>query len=267
MALTGLPNLVRFMPLLIPVAAIRLAHSWWVKAGPDRYWPVLVLAIVSAFAVLSVWYNPAHGHLVLVAPVWSVLAVETFAALLRQLAAWGPLLARVAAAAATLVFASALAVAAKDNLVTNRAGYSISHQTAFGRVDFTGPQEIELIETLERLLVGHDDREVFAFPCYASLYLLTATNNPTRFQILIPDYTDRADVEEAVSALEARKVPFVVQNFYWGTQRLEPLMSYLHEHYERVLKIGSPIPMFTVLRRKAEDGGPPAASSRVGDGT
>ena len=83
------------------------------------------------------------------------------------------------------------------------------------------------------------------------LTVSTGTANPTRFQILLPFYSTREQIEEVVRVLEARQVRFVVQNLYWNTAKIEPLATYLHEHYETVpVKRGSTL-QYILLRRKA----------------
>jgi len=247
-----MPHLIRFLPLLSLVGAARLVRCWQTRADPEAYRPLLILTVLSAFAVLSVYYYPDHTHLVMAAPIWFVLAAEAIDALLRWFA-WPGWLAAGAAGTLALAFLVALGVAMYGNLTLRRAGYPVSYETAFGRVDFVSQDEPRLLEALEPLLRESGTREIFAFPCFASLYLHTQTSNPTRFQILIPSYSDPKHVREAMTMLELRQVPYVVRNLYWHTNELEPLVSYLNEHYEPIVRIGPEgrrVPVFVILRRK-----------------
>ena len=73
---------------------------------------------------------------------------------------------------------------------------------------------------------------MFVYPTFPALYLMTGTDNPTPFQILVAEYNPPSAFDAAIAALERTQAPLVVV--------LEPLvppndpvMSYVRAHYER----------------------------------
>src|SRR5262249_53874287 len=157
-----------------------IAWGWVRGTDPEALRVRVALAFFSGLAMLSVWYYPDYIHLSIVAPVSLPLLADTLEAMFRVGEAHLRL-PRGVAAVTTLGLLLGLGVQLAGNLETRRRVYPFSHETAFGRVDFRDPDEIVLIDAL-REVVGAGSREVFVYPYWASLYLTTATRNPTRFQ-------------------------------------------------------------------------------------
>jgi hypothetical protein len=236
-------------PLLMVVGGARITHHAWRRvSAPHRLLAPTVLSIAAALAIL---YNPNYTHLTTVAPVWFVLGAEALGVMLGRIPARTPrrLLGAVLIVVAVVPIVSAL----RANLIAGRQRYPVSHETPFGRIDFGSQWEVDFTEAARRVISESGARELFAFPCSASMYLFTETVNPTRYQILIPRYSTRAQVEEVVAVLERRRVPFVVKNLYWHLTELEPLMSYLRKHYTPVpMPPSTGAPTIFLLQRRFE---------------
>jgi hypothetical protein len=129
-------------------------------------------------------------------------------------------------------------------------------QTAFGHVDVAHQDDVTQLAWLTGLLHQPEGVEMFAYPALPGLYLLTGTENPTRFQIMVPNYTERAQLEEIVATLETRRVPYVVVGLYPDIAELEPLHSYVRQRYEPVA--GPELtrrPAHVVYRRRPDPAG------------
>jgi hypothetical protein len=111
-------------------------------------------------------------------------------------------------------------------------------------------------------------QEVFVYPYYPMYYFLSATQNPTRYSILMYHINTEAQFREVVTALEQKKVRYVLWDTLvdgpnlkqWFPAYKQParekliMEPYLTEHYNMVaIKNG-----FRLLERKDEalDGAP-----------
>jgi hypothetical protein len=135
-------------------------------------------------------------------------------------------------------------------------------ETAFGSVDSAFPSQDVTFDWLRDLFRREHVTEVFAYPTNPGFYLLTGTENPTRFQIVVPDYTEDHQIDEIIATLEHRRVPFVVVNLYPMSGNLRRLNVYVDRHYEAIrLPIGPAagrLARLTVYRRKDRASPPPA---------
>jgi len=228
----GIPFLLKYLPpVFIPAAAVRAAWQWVAGANRAQQRPLLVAVIFSGFAVLAIAYLPDALHLALAGPIWFPVVAESLERLAR-------LLERAAGASQipgnviAFLLLAALALQSRRNMEVQRSRYPFPHQTVFGRVDFASQEDVDRLNWLVQLLRDAGAREIFVYPCYPALYLLTQTHNPTRYQIVLPrGYTDRDQIEEIIATLEARRVPFVVRNLYVNLAGIDLLPAYLQRHY------------------------------------
>ena len=51
--------------------------------------------------------------------------------------------------------------------------------------------------------------ETFFFPYHAQMYFLTATRNPTRYDVLLAEFHSPQQIEEAIGTLRAREPPYI----------------------------------------------------------
>ena len=72
--------------------------------------------------------------------------------------------------------------------------------------------------------------EIFAYPYCPMYYFLTATNNPTRYSVLVYRYNTSSQYQEVVQTLDQRKVKYAV----WDTNYITkpaPTQSFIIEPY------------------------------------
>ena len=130
------------------------------------------------------------------------------------------------------------------NVEMRRKLYPFSATTPIGTVDFVDDQEFRASETVRALVRRDGVEEIFAYPYYASMYLLTETRNATRYQVLLPRYNTDEEIREAIEDLERKKVAYVVVGLAlnWNWQD-DPVMIYVRSHYDRI-----PLPTATKAR-------------------
>jgi len=139
------------------------------------------------------------------------------------------------------------------NLQDWRARFPLTHDTAFGRVNFAYQQEIALVDTLRELSARAPSRYAFAYPIGASFYLYTDTVNPTRHQILIPGFNEPGQYEEVAATLQAFQVPFVILQIVPAKQS-DPVRDVIRAQYKPVaLSTKGEMPLYKLLRYKRTD--------------
>jgi hypothetical protein len=241
------------LPFIVPVGAVRLVRQSIRGADAEERRPLFVAVIFSAFALLSIVYQPNYSHFGVVGPVYLALLAESSERLVRRLEAGSRTRIPGAVAALTVLALAALElhrIAAQAWSVV-----SVAVDTRFGRLQFGSPAEVEEIEGLGAALRAADAKSMVVYPCGAALYLVTETANPTRFQLLIPGYNTAEQFAEVEHTLETQRVPFVVRTLCWPLRESEdPLLPYLKQHYDQVAlpRKHVAIPGLALFRRKAE---------------
>lgn len=243
------PSLLRVLPLAAVPAALRLAFGLIrvLMPAPAAGTPnvagaappvavadgrrLLVLIVFLLTGVLSILYNPDFIHIAFIAPLAFLLAGETIEWGLRRMRPRA--LARAAGWIAAVGVAAVLARQVADNTVRRRAQYPISHQTAFGRVDFGQPWEPLLVDRLRAALDTTTSRELFCYPFASAPYLTAGGRNPTPFQHLAPSQSPAWQVEQAVSIVRERQVPYIVVAPVFLTPK-DPIGQLIGERYEFV---------------------------------
>ncbi|HSQ01439.1 MAG TPA: hypothetical protein VL049_29815 [Candidatus Dormibacteraeota bacterium] len=226
---THVASVVRWIPLVIPLALVRVGVQSWRRLPPTSWRPLLVTAIIAGTTTAMMWYFPDFVHLAVAAPVTLALTAEAGQRLIAPRAAG-----RLWRLAVVASVATGLGWLLVDNLAARRAWYNLRRETAFGTIDFGSPSEANAVEIIARGLDRSPRREAFAYPYGASLYLEADAVNPTRFQFLTPTYSDPAQIDEVIRVLEQRQVPYVLvvaQSFKWAS---DPVVQYLRRAYRRV---------------------------------
>lgn len=238
---------VRWVPLVIPLALTRGVVGL-VRRRDDRTWrPLLVTALFAASTTAAMRYYPDYIHLAVAAPLTLALVAEGLEQLLRRTTR------RLVAAAWITPVAVGIAWILADNLSARWLARNVRRETAFGTVDFGSPSEAAAMEIIARGLDAAERRETFAYPYGASLYLVANARNPTRFQFLNPLYSDPAQLNEALRTLEERRVPYVLVSTYSITWKLDPVVRYLLQAYDRVpLPPGKDRIMYAVFKRRPD---------------
>jgi hypothetical protein len=249
--------LLNLMPLIVVVAALRwLVRQFTATNGEDQR-PSFVAVIFGASAIVSVLYLPNHSHFAIVGPLWLPLYGELFERLIRrgERALHGTWVGPVGVA---VVFAL-LALRVGHDLPRAWAGVAATDRSAFGAIDFTSQGEVADVVAVRDAITAAGATDIFVYPSAAALYLMTETSNPTRFQLLMPDYNTAAQFAEVQEVLERERVPFVVRTLYlWGNKddpAHDRLLPYLSDRYELVPlpRLKGAFPTLTLFRRKADE--------------
>jgi len=229
------PRLLKFSPVVLLLPLARTAAGFARRTDPDAVRSVATLAAFGGFSALSITYFPDFIHIALIAPVILIVVAESLEWLVRLLPDGRLLATRVGAAVGVLLVAAAGAQLYR-NYRLGWWAFSVPLQTRFGEVDFTAKnRELELVRKAEELLADIPSRQMFVYPGYASLYLMTGANNPTPYPLLIPRYNFDDQLVDATRILEEKKVPLV---FLYRPLMAESdlVFRYVREHYDPVDK-------------------------------
>ena len=224
--------LLRYLPVAMLVGCARAVHLWITRHQRERLETLVVLLSFSAFSILSISYFPDFIHITFIAPVFFVFLAEIFEWLLATLRSiTGMRASTVLARALAAILFVALSVQLYQNMVRAHGTYPFPRNTEFGRLDFANQKEITLVERVAAVARRAPTRELFCYPVYASMYLMTDTVNPTPHEIIAPDYQTPEALREVVETLERRQVPQVllVQVLIRPN---DPIVQYVREHYD-----------------------------------
>jgi hypothetical protein len=240
------PGILRWLPAagaLVLLAALRAALRQKDESAVRDHAALVVLA---AFSVLSISYHPDFIHLAFVAPLFLVAAADMAERLARPL---GGRLGRPVSLALSLAACAGVVVHVAGNRERLWETYGLGLETSFGRVDFRDRSPIELVERVEELLADTPSREIFCYPGYPALYLMTDSLNPIPFQLLRADYNDPEQIDAVLATLEARRVPLAVTIPKMVPGGDDRVLRWVREHYEPVEIGGKP----STLYRRRDD--------------
>jgi len=203
---------LRSLPALIPIGLAR-GFLAWRRRDEDRVRKLQILVLYSSVCALSVLYRADFIHVAFVVAPFFVLLAETIQAAVRAAA-------RAASAPSWsgrgfevgIAFVLLISIGAGLHRFVDqwRERYPYSADTAFGRVDFRQPHEVELVRAVRGELEAHTVREIFCYPAFASMYLLAGGSNPTRYDLVFPGQHGAGDYEEIISVLEEQSTRTVV---------------------------------------------------------
>jgi hypothetical protein len=240
------PKLLSYLPVVLVVPFARAAWQLLRRDPHEQLRALMTLVVLGGFSVLSILYYADFIHLAFVAPVLLVAAAESSEWLLRHLGAGAP------ARATGWVLAGLLAVSLGrqlyDNTTRQWATFPVSHQTAFGRVDFTVAWEAQFVDTLRGLLDKTPSRELFCYPFLASPYLTAAGRNPTPYQHLAPSQSPRQQIDEATAILKAHPPPYIVAAPMLLTPG-DPIGQLINDAYEFIPIPGTSMPSIWIYGR------------------
>ena len=245
------PLFMKYMPLILPVLVLRGLAKWMAGADAEELRPVLTQLVFGVFCILSIAYFPDYAHIALIAPVFFIMIADTAEWMLRSVGSIAPRFAGAAGHALVLCFLAGLAFQLDVNLHRRQRLYPATHMTALGRVDFANPEDIVLIDKLQELLRDTTPREIFCYPFCAGFYLMVGADNPTRYQMLVPEYSGAEQIQEALDSLESHRTRYVIVLTVWVNWERDPVIRYLNERYERVdLGLPSSMPGVVLFSRK-----------------
>lgn len=241
------------IPALLPPLAI-IGSGWQLFRGsrpltePERALvPLLLLTAVALVA--SAYPRWSADQLLFVTPVWYVLVVWWAERTLRGT----PRRMFVVACVLLAVVAFALAWNA---VPTQR----IHTQPGVVRGQ---PWDKAFLDALQRAVPPGE--RLFVFPYLPVLYVLTGTENPTRYPFLQPGMMTAEDEAQALADLHARPPRWVLyQNAsaerilqVWPNSdrsrlRLQSIEDWIRAHYRSVARFEHPVGPFLLLRRMSE---------------
>jgi hypothetical protein len=232
------PAGLRCLPVIVLVDGVRVLRAWLHRHDEARARGLMSLLVLGLFSVLSILNFPDFIHLAFIAPVFFVAIAECVDWGVRHTAPIGTAGA-VTGALVNVTLFTLLGWQLHDNLLRSRREFSVSLETAFGRVDVRDASAAELVEEIRRLALERGDRLLLCYPMYTSLYLTTGLDNPTPYSILLPGYSGEEQLAAAVDTLERRRVPLVVILEGW-LQPGDAFREYVRAHYDLVATV--PVP-------------------------
>ena len=75
------------------------------------------------------------------------------------------------------------------------ARYPILHETSFGWLRFASEADVADMETVRLVVEQTPRRDLFCYPVWASVYLMTGARNPTRHDLVFPKYQNDAEYQ------------------------------------------------------------------------
>jgi hypothetical protein len=232
-----LPRLLAWLPLaLLPVGTGGLVRAWRRAPGEAPQRPI-ALVVVGLFTLASTLYFPDFIHLAFIAPVlivalatdveWGLAALGATTRPKRKSAA------RFGVRAAVVLLLLVLAAKIGANLRRSQRDFAVRVETPFGRIALRSAATAELVATIRTLANAAPNRQMFVYPGYPALYLMTGTDNPTPFQILLPGYNPPQALAAARVGLQIKRVPLVVL-VHAAIAADDPILRYVREHYDPV---------------------------------
>jgi hypothetical protein len=229
------PVWLRWSPLLLPVSAIRLIWSLMADGAPELARRQAMLLLLSATAILTIWYNADFIHIAFIAPLFLVIAAEALEAGVSMIGGRRPAFSVAATVCALL--AATFGFKLLGNMRRAWSTYTFSHDTAFGRVDFATLWEADIVDAIRVLLHDNPSAELFCYPTLAGPYLTTGGRNPTPFQYADLRVLPPRDTERVMRILTDRQVQYILVA-YALLQRDDPVSLMIKRDYSY-----HPIPM------------------------
>ncbi len=196
-----------FFFFLAPLVAFgggvqRLLEARRQPTSGSRFHLLLLLAAAGAF--ISETHSPDIIHLMWGSPLLLILFVDQCERIHQRAGYVRKSLQGVGALVLALILSAAVRKAVKSSWIdapveTRRGTLYVAPEAA----DATRAR----IQAIERVV--RRGGETFFYPYMADYYFLTATRNPTRYDVLLPDFHRPAQVEEAISSLKRARPEWV----------------------------------------------------------
>lgn len=226
------PRMLTLLPAVTVLLPLRAGLVWHAMGRSDALWRLTALTGFAAASVLSIAYYPDFVHLAFIAPIFYAAGADSAESALRAAARRLPA-AAPAVALCTAVALGAMAWHLHGNLQRQWAAYPVAADTAFGRIDFPNRAHADTVQRVRAMADADPQRRLFCYPGYPALYLMTDTDNPTPFQILLRGYSPAEQFTTALAILAARQAPLV----YILTPFVvdgDPIVDYVQHHYDAV---------------------------------
>jgi len=225
------PRFLAWLPAFLTPTLFRAARNWLRRERFEETASLSTLLVVSLFSAVSIAYNPDFIHIAFIAPIFFVAMAESTEWAMRKLLSPSRWLSPVGATVVGLILVGLCSWMTR-NLIRAMDTYPINRDTAFGRVSFANDMVIELIDDIDEILADAPSREMFSYPYFPALYLLSGTKNPTPYQILLPPYSQPEQIRETIDILDSRRVHLIFV-FPLFVKKDDPFVEYMREKYSQ----------------------------------
>jgi hypothetical protein len=220
------PALLKYLPVVVAVTALRAIITMLRRYDRRSVESLLVLAVFGASAIAYTMSFPDLVHLAMIMPVTLIVTSELLMSALRMIGRWE----RVVQTTLALTVILACAAQLQRNYVNALAEYPIMHDTQFGRLPFATLDEIETLEWVKSEVQQSSSRELFSYPGWSAMYLMSGARNPTRHELIFPTYQSDKEVQDVIETLERERVGHVLLVVLL-IKPDDPVYSYVTRHY------------------------------------
>ena len=220
------PALLKYLPAVVPVTALRAIITMLRRDDRRSVESLLVLAVFGASAIAYTMSFPDLIHLAMIMPITLIVTSELLMSALRMIGRWE----RVVQTTLALTVILACAAQLQRNYVSALAEYPIMHDTQFGRLPFATLDEIETLEWVKSEVQQSSSRELFSYPGWSAMYLMSGARNPTRHELIFPTYQSDKEVQDVIETLERERVRHVLLVVLL-IKPDDPVYSYVTRHY------------------------------------
>jgi hypothetical protein len=237
------PRVLTWLPLGLVATIPRLARAKFVRrdeATARRLtWPV----VFAATSAVSIRYFPDFIHIAFIAPVFYAILAENLEAAAMAL---GTRLGRVLTAGVVVAVLAVSSVRLELNRARLWTEFPLGVDTAFGRVQLRTAKDLGLYEEVRRLADATPGVELFVYPAFSHLYLMTGARNPTRYSW----YASTFGFADILEALDAHRPPYALVMADWKPD--DPIVAYVRRAYAPTTP-DAPL-VGTILRRRHQVG-------------
>ena len=223
------PSLLRYAPVLIPVVIGLIVVSRR-DASEFRRHGLLITAF-AALSVLSILYYPDFIHVAFIGSSMLILLSWCAEWLLRRLPVAA---ARVAGPVLAVALLLAVGIQLRRNVARAHAEFAVIAPTSFGTIAFANPATVALANRVRELSAESSPRDIYFYPAYPAMYLMTGTENPTPYQELLPGYSPPEQFDQVIAILDTRKIRYVGVLKPLITKRADPVFAYIAANYDLV---------------------------------
>lgn len=222
------PGFLKALPAVLPVALGRLVVLLVSRRDEVEARRLTLLIAFCIASVLSIAYYPDFIHIAFIAPAFLVTIAHCVEWPVRLLPTGGPL--RAAAALAAVAFLVLSGARLYRNFWRAWEAHPHSRTTAFGRIDFANPVEIELYDTLRELMRTAPSRYLYCYPIVSHLYLMVDATNPTPYGFFFTAFNGIEQAADVIRNLSAKQPPYIVflDPFVAAD---DPVALWIREHY------------------------------------
>jgi len=220
------PALLKYLPIVVAITALRAAVAWLRRADRRTTETRLVLAVFGGSAIAFTMSYPDAVHLAMILPVILIVAGELILAALRAAGRWS----RGAQGVLGLAVIVACTVQLQRNYTGARVQFPILHATEFGLLPFARQRDIDAVEGVKRALAQSPGRELFVYSGWSAIYLMAGAHNPTRHEVIYPEYQTEEEIQAVIETLERKRVRHVIL-MEWLIKPGDPVHAYVTRHY------------------------------------